>query len=293
MTTTTVPSPGRRLEPRHRFPRPWEVVRITGLAVFTLVVVVLPLYVLFINSAKSQAEGAQLGLSLPTEWHLIENYSTVWVEGKVLTSAVNTVILIVPVIVVTTLVSSASAWVFARRRSMLSSVLYTVCICGVILPPMLLTTIFILQTLGLYGSFPGAILAYIGGFSAISIFLITGFVRSVPTELEEAGRLDGAGSVRLFFSVVLPLLRPVLFTTSVFLFLLVWNDLLFQFFMLGGRGHDTLSLGLFEFAQVRLYETAWNLVFADVFIVSMPPLIIFFFAQRRILSGLTAGALSR
>lgn len=268
-----------------------EAVRLIIVFVFTVVAVFLPLWVLFINSAKPLAEAQRLDISLPSQWQLVENYSEVIRLGSVFPSMVNTLIVVVPVVLGTMIVASAAAWVFARRKSRLSGALYAFCIAGVILPPILITTIYLLRALGLYGGFAGTIIFYIAAFESFAVFLATGFVRAIPVELEESARIDGASHTRVFVSIVLPLLRPGLFTLSVFLFLFVWNDFLFQYFMLGGRGHDTLSLGLYQFAQVRLYQTAWHLVFADVFIVSLPPLVVFFLMQRRILSGLTQGAL--
>jgi raffinose/stachyose/melibiose transport system permease protein len=270
-----------------------ETARIGFLSVFTLVVVVAPFYLLLVNSAKPLGEANELGFGLPRRWNIVENYRTVLDQGHVVAATVNTLLIAAPAITLICFCASAAAWVFGRRRSRAVNALYLFCISSVLLPPIIITTIFVLQRLGLYGGYTGAILFYVGAFSGLAIFLITGFVRTVPTELEEAARIDGAGPFRTYWSVVLPLLRPVIFTSSVFLFLVVWNDLLYQFFLLGGRGRDTLSLGLYNFAQVRQYQTAWNLVFADVLLVSLPPLVVFFLAQRRILSGLTSGAINR
>lgn len=273
--------------------RATETVRIAALSGFTLVVVLAPLWFLFVNSAKPLNEANQLGAGLPKHWQLLHNYRTVLDQGKLLAGAVNTLIIGVPAIVIICLFSAASAWVFVRRASRWVNVIYLFSISGVLLPPMIVTTIFMLKRIGMYGSYAGITLFYVGSLSSLAIFLISGFVRTIPVELEEAARIDGASNLRVFFSIVFPLLRPAMFTTSVFLFLFIWSDLLYQFFLIGGRGKDTLSIGLYNFVQVRQYETAWNLVFSDVLLVSLPPLLVYFVAQRRILSGLTAGAVNR
>ncbi|MFC0529321.1 carbohydrate ABC transporter permease [Phytohabitans kaempferiae] len=273
--------------------RTLEVARVGFLSIFTLVVVVAPFWLLLVNSAKPLGEANELGFGLPRRWNLVENYRAVFEQGHIVAATVNTLLIVVPSIVLICLLASAAAWVFGRRTSRVVNALYLFSISSVLLPPIIITTIYVLQRIGLYGGYAGAILFYVGAFSGLAIFLITGFVRTVPSELEEAARIDGAGPFRTYWSVVLPLLRPVIFTCSVFLFLVIWNDMLYQFFLLGGRGRDTLSLGLYNFAQVRQYQMAWNLVFADVLLVSLPPLILFFLAQRRILSGLTSGAINR
>lgn len=268
-----------------------QVLRLVVLVIVTCSVVVYPLWLLFINSAKPLVDANRLEPSLPKEWALVENYRTVISEGNVLGGLFNTLVIVVPAIALIVLLSSMGAWVFARRTGRGVNFLYMVVISGVILPPIIVTTIYVLQRFGLYGSRMGIIIFYVGALSSIAVFLITGFVKTIPADLEEAAMLDGARPWQVFWHVTLPLLRPILLTCSTILFLIVWNDLLYQFFLLGGRGHDTLTLGLYNFAQIRQYQTAWNLVFAYVILVSLCPVIVFVIAQRRIVDGLTAGAL--
>lgn len=268
-----------------------SAVRVGVLTVFTVVAVVYPLWILLVNSAKPLEEANQLSPALPRQWALIENYQTVVREGEVFVGLRNTLIAVVPSITVIVVLSSMAAWVFARRRGRLAVVLYSVCIAGVLLPPIIITTIYVLQRLGLYGTMGGLIFFYIGAFGPICVFLTTGFVKTVPIELEEAALIDGATPWIVYSRVVLPLLRPIILVSIVVLLLIMWNDLLYQFFLIGGQGTNTLTLGLYNFAQIRQYQTAWNLVFSFVVIVSVVPILAFIFAQRRVVSGLTAGAM--
>ncbi len=101
--------------------------------------------------------------------------------------------------------------------------------------------------------------------------------------------MDGAGPVRIFFTIVLPLLRPVLATATILICLYIWNDVFFAFFVIGGR-MDTLPLNLFQVASAGVYLNNWNLIFAYVVQMSAPLLVVFALAQRRIIAGITGGA---
>ena len=121
------------------------------------------------------------------------------------------------------------------------------------------------------------------------IFFVTGFVRTVPESLEEAARIDGAGPLTVFRRVVLPMLRPVLATATILICLFVWNDVFYAFFVVGGR-LDTLPLNLFRVASAGLYLNNWHLIFAYVILMSLPLIAVFAVAQRKIISGISSGA---
>ena len=174
--------------------------RIAFLSLFAVVAVGVPFWVLFVNSAKSTAESNELGLGLPSQWQFVRNYRTVLDEGNLVAATLNTLAIVVPAILITGLVASAASWVFVRRASRPMSALYYLCISGVLLPPIIVTTIYVLKALGIYGGFTGAILFYVGSSSSISVFLITGFVRSIPGRSRRgrtAGRRRQPSRVRL------------------------------------------------------------------------------------------------
>ncbi|WP_309616965.1 carbohydrate ABC transporter permease, partial [Salinibacterium sp.] len=202
----------------------------------------------------------------------------------------NSLLITVPAITLLLLFGSLAAWVFARGRSRTLNAVYYAAISGVMLPPAIVSTLQVLSVLGLSGSRIGLILFYTGTQLSISIFLMTGFVKAIPFEIEEAARLDGAGTLRVFFSVILPSLRPVLLTTGVVLALFIWNDFLTPFFLLPNSREQTMPLGLYNFASANTYELNWNLIFTQVLLVSLPLLIVFIVAQKRIIGGLLGGA---
>ena len=121
------------------------------------------------------------------------------------------------------------------------------------------------------------------------VFFVTGFIRTIPPELEEAARMDGASPFAVFVRIILPLLTPTLATATILICLYIWNDVFYAFFVIGGR-KDTLPLNLFQVASAGLYLNNWHLIFAYVVLMSVPLLVAFAVAQRRIISGITGGA---
>jgi raffinose/stachyose/melibiose transport system permease protein len=259
--------------------------------VFCVVVVGIPLWLALITSAKSQGEANLPDLTLPSHWHLLDNYATAFTQGQVWRGFFGSVLVMVPAVIGVILFGSIASWILARRASRLAAVLYAAAISGVILPPAVVTLVLLLRQLHLASTATGMIFVYMGMYMSIVIFFITGFVRTIPVELEEAARIDGASPMRVFFSIIFfPLLRPVIATATILVCLYIWNDVFYSFFVLGGGSTTTLQLNLFQVASSNLYQNNWNLIFAYVVISSLPLLIVFIFAQRRIISGITGGA---
>jgi raffinose/stachyose/melibiose transport system permease protein len=182
-----------------------------------------------------------------------------------------------------------AAWILARRGGRVVATLYALAISGIVLPPAIVTLVLWLRQLGLAGSATGMIGVYMGIYMSTVIFFVTGFVRTIPTSLEEAAQIDGAGPIRVFVRVVLPLLRPVLATATILVCLYIWNDVFYAFFIIGGR-IDTLPLNLFKVASAGLYLNNWHLIFAYVIVMTLPLLSVFAIVQRKIISGITSGA---
>ena len=254
------------------------------------VVIGIPLWLVVVTSAKSQGDALTPSLTLPEHgWHVWSNYSTAFTQGRVWQAFLGSASIVAPAVVVLLLLGSLAAWVLARRRGGIVTVLYSIGVSGIVLPPAVITLVLLLRQLSLAGTTAGMVLTYTGIYMSTAIFFITGFIRTIPPELEEAARIDGAGPVRIFVTVVLPLLRPVLATALILICLYVWNDVFYALFVIGGR-KDTLTLNLFEVASAGLYLNNWHLIFAYVVLMSIPIVLVFVVAQRRIISGITGGA---
>jgi len=267
-----------------------RLVQPTVVVLLTVLVIGVPLWLVFVTSSKSQAEANSPNLKLPTSWHLFENLATAFTDGRIPLGFFGSLLVMVPAVAGVLVVGSLAAWGLARRVGRLNSVLYGAAISGIVLPPAVVTLVFLLRQLGIAGTAPGMIGVYMGMYLGVVIFFITGFVRTIPIELEEAARIDGARPLTIFLRIILPLLRPVIATATILVCLYIWNDVFYAFFVLGGGQISTLPLNLFRVASGALYQNNWNLIFSYVVIMSLPLVIVFIVAQRRIVSGITSGA---
>lgn len=267
----------------------WSRLQPAAALLSVLLLIGLPLWLVVITSAKPQAEALSPSLDLPTEWQLWENYSQVFTQGRITPAFLGSLLIMIPAVLGVLLLGSMASWVLARRSSRGNAVLYALAISGIVLPPAVVTVVLLLRQLGLAGTAIGMISVYMGMYMSTVIFFVTGFIRTVPVELEEAARVDGAGPVRVFGRIILPLLAPVLSTATILVCLYVWNDVFYAFFVIGGRV-DTLPLNLLQVASAGLYLNNWHLIFAYVVLMSLPLLVVFMVAQRRIISGVTSGA---
>ncbi|MEU6715786.1 carbohydrate ABC transporter permease [Nonomuraea sp. NPDC046802] len=249
----------------------------------------IPLWLVLVTAAKSRGEALQPDLSPPARWHLLDNLRQVWTDGEVLPAALGSLLVVAPSVAGVLLFGSMAAWILARRATRFNAVLYALAISGIVLPTAVVTVVLLLRQLGLAGTAVGMIGVYMGIYMSTVIFFVTGFVRTIPASLEEAAQMDGAGPLKVFRLVVLPLLRPVLATATILVCLYVWNDVFYAFFVVGGR-LDTLPLNLFRVASAGLYLDNWHLIFSYVLLMSLPLIVVFAVAQRKIIAGITSGA---
>lgn len=257
--------------------------------VLVLTVIGIPLWLVVVTAGKSQAEALTPDLTLPSHWQLLENLRMVWIDADVPAAFLGSLLVVVPTVAGVLTFGSMAAWVLARRATRLNAVLYAFAISGIVLPPAVVTVVLLLRQLGIAGTAVGMIGVYMGIYLSTVVFFVTGFVRTIPTSLEEAAQIDGAGPLTVFWRIVLPMLRPVLATATILVSLYVWNDVFYAFFVIGGRV-DTLPLNLFRVASAGLYLNNWHLIFAYVILMSLPLVALFAVAQRRIISGITSGA---
>jgi raffinose/stachyose/melibiose transport system permease protein len=281
---TAAPAATARRRTRRRFP----VQPVAAILVAVLVLGV-PFWLVIATAAKTQAEALNPNLSPPSDWRLFDNFAQVFSDGRMVAGFFGSLLVMVPAVVGVLILGSMAAWVLGRRGGRLTAAIYALGISGIVLPPAVVTIVLLLRQLGLAGTALGMIGVYMGMYLSTVIFFVTGFVRTIPHELEEAARVDGAGPVRTFIRVILPLLRPVLATATILICLYIWNDVFYALFVIGGR-IDTLPLNLYQVASAGLYLQNWHLIFAYIILMSLPLLITFVVAQRRIISGITSGA---
>lgn len=255
--------------------------------------VVLPLWLLLVNSAKPLNEASSLSLSLPAKWALGDNYSTVIREGHYVQALTNSLLVIVPTLLVVVLLGSMAAWAYARSSSLWMKITYSLTVLSVLLPPAILPTVYELQTLHVDGSRLGYFLVMTGTRMGTVVFLSTGFIRALPRDLEEAALTDGANRLQVYRIIILPLMVPVLLVGSVILIISTWNDFFFASFLLQGSDRATLPLALYQFASASTDVSAmrWNLIFAHVVLTSLPLILLYLLVQRRVVGGLSEGGI--
>lgn len=264
----------------------YSILTIVGLLFF-----VVPLWLAVVTSAKPLREAIDLSLGLPNEWALADNYGRVFIDGRILRSFVNSVLVTTFSCVFLLLLGSMASWAFARTTSRGLRIIYYVVIVGVLVPPALVPSIVLMRLLGIEGTHSALILFTVGTKLPLVVFLMTGFVRGMPREFEDAASVDGAGILQTYFRVLLPLMRPILLTVFVILVIIIWNEAFSPFFLLHGQERATLPLSLLGLTEGSRLQIAWNLLFAHLVLVSLPLVVLYFAVQRHIVSGLSEGAI--
>jgi len=268
---------------------------VTKYVILTVVAIpwtLLPLWMLVVNSFKTESDAAVPSIALPETWNIVENYTTVFTDGDYLIGLRNSLMVSVPTVLAVLLLGSMAAWSFARSRSRSLRFFYYVMALSIILPPAIVPTVVLLTRTGLTSTVAGYILALVGTRLGVMVFLATGYIRTLPIDYEEAAQIDGASRWQVYRHVIVPLMAPILFTVAVMTVINVWNDFFFALYMLKGAGNATLPLTLYNFANSSQYGVRRNLVFAHVLMTSLPLLVAYIVLQRKVLSGLTDGGVT-
>jgi raffinose/stachyose/melibiose transport system permease protein len=262
-----------------------------GLAVvLSAVVFVVPFVFILFMAFKDRQQASFLDFGLPTSNNLISNIVEV-VQARdymLLTAFLNSTILTVASVTGMVILGAMVAFVRQRRASRWNRVIDLLVLSGLIIPPAVVPTIWVLQKLGLFRTLNGLILVEIAFGLAFTVLLFQAFIATIPRELDEAAILDGAGPVRLFFRVIFPLLKSVIVTVIVVQSVFVFNDFVNPLYFLPGDENATVQLTLFNFQSQ--FTTQYNLLFTDILLITIPMLLLFVFFNRRIVEGMTAGA---
>lgn len=248
-------------------------------------IVGLPFYYVVVNTFKTQAETTASPLALPSTFNL-DNYIAVFTEVPVVQAFVNTLVVTIASILLMLLIGSMAAFSVILRASRLVTVLLVVAF----LVPGQVTLIplyRLLSQLHLVDTLEGLVLLYTAG-SVFCYFLIVGYLRTVPGEVIEAARVDGASPWQIYWRIALPLIRPILITVGVFQTMWVWNDFLTPVVFISSAEKQTLVLQTYK--AVGEFTTDWPMFLTLSVVVLIPMVIFFVFAQRWIVSGLVAGS---
>ena len=256
------------------------------LGILLSLLVILPFLAILLNSFKSKKEAAEMTISLPTEWNIVNNYVEVFQTGLLKAFGNSTVVTLLSVTLIL-LTTALASFVLQRRQTPSMGRLKTLFIIGLILPGQIIPTYMICNFLGVQ-SFLGAAVVLTAANIPLGVFMYMGFLKSIPISIDEAAIMDGCSPMQLVFKVIFPLLKPMTITLFILNFMNIWNDFGTTIYFLNSPKNYTLTLTIYNFFST--HSSDWNLVFADVVAVSLPVIIVYFSAQKHIMSGMTSGA---
>ena len=275
---------------------------LTGVGIIIALYVLFPFFLVVLNSFKAQAsivespvafKGASFG-QLMKNLNAVINNSNFQFWYAFGTSAVITIISLVLLAVL----GAMAAWVISRNnKTTWATVIYMVFIASMIIPfqvvmlPLISTFRDVGKFIGIsmLQSIPGIVFAYCGFGGAMTVFILTGFIKGVPYDLEEAAAIDGCSPEGTFFRIILPLLTPVITTVTILNGMWIWNDYLLPSLMLGQNGKvKTLPVAVQAF--VGSYVKQWDLILTAALLAIIPMVVIFLIGQKQIMNGMVEGA---
>jgi raffinose/stachyose/melibiose transport system permease protein len=266
--------------------------RNTGMIALGLasVIFIMPFVYIIFMAVKTKKEAALFLFTWPSEWHFWANLMDV-IEARnymLLLAYFNSTLITVGAVTLLVIFGAMVGYVLQRRRSGWNRLIYACILLGLMVPPAVVPTIWVLQGLGLFKTIHGMIFIQVAYGLAFSVLLYRSFIGTIPRDLDEAAIIDGARPWQVFFRVILPLLRPVTITLIVVQSIAIFNDFTNPLYYLPGKENVTVQLTLFNF-QTQ-FQSQFNLLFMNILLVTIPPLLVFIFFNRQIVAGMTAGA---
>ncbi|MBD3921739.1 carbohydrate ABC transporter permease [Paenibacillus sp. PR3] len=250
-------------------------------------IAIIPILLIVVNALKAAPEASSMSFSLPRELHF-SNFATVIEKGKLGRSFANSLLYSTVSSLLCILFSSMAAYVLGRNKTKFYRFLYLFMIMGIALPLNYFTLIDVMKWTHLMNTQAGIIVLYMVTQIPFSVFILYGFIGGVPKELDEAGVIDGCGSLRLFFSVIFPMLQPAAVTVFILSFLNTWNEFLMPLYYLNSAQKWPMTLAVYNF--FGQFQQSWNLVSADIILTILPVIIIYLLGQRFIIAGMTSGS---
>lgn len=242
-------------------------------------------------SLKSNREVFREPWSLPTSLQF-ENYERAWESAKLGDNFLNSVIIVGISVLVILIVSAPASYILSRVKFRGSNLITMIYIAGIGIPyPLLFIPLFaMLASMSLTNAREGLILVYVSLSIPFTVYILTGFFASLPSDLEDAAVIDGATDVQVFRHVMLPLASPGILTAAIFNFIGLWNEFQLALIFIQDPGQRTLSLGLYSLKNSMTYTGDWVGLFAGVVLVMAPTILLFIVLSERMISGITMGS---
>ncbi|MGN8630599.1 carbohydrate ABC transporter permease [Blautia sp. HCP3S3_G3] len=255
----------------------------------TVIIFIIPFYFMFVNSLKSQQEANLLNIAWPSELHF-ENYSAVfsYANYQLLTAYKNSIILTLFTVIGLIFTGAMAGYVIQRRNDRVMKTISWVIMLGLMIPAAILPTINLLQKLHIYKTMFGMVMVEIALQTPFTVMLFRGYMASIPTELEEAARIDGCNPWQVFIQIINPLLKPIRATVIILTAVTTFNDFTNPLYFLPGADNTTVQLTLYNYKGQ--FSSSYNMLFADIILITIPMLILFIFFNKRIVDGMVAGS---
>lgn len=247
---------------------------------------------IFMTSVKDNKEFYANIWSLPKSLHF-ENYIKAWDILNLKQCFLNSVIVSLGATLALNFIGAATSYVLIRSKLKIIKWLNVLFAIGISVPlAMIALPIFVyFSKIGLGDSLIGLIIVYITIHLSFTIFLLVGFMRSIPLEIEESAIIDGCSYLGAFWKIVFPLSMPGIITASIFNFIFFWNEYFLALIFITGESRRTISLGVYSLTTAMLYTSDWTGMFAGVVILVIPTVIIFILLSEKIIAGMTRGAI--
>lgn len=220
----------------------------------------------------------------------LDNYIEGIKSADIITSFGRSVFITVFSVIVLVVLTSMTAWYLVRHKSAFSKILYNIFIFSMIVPfQMVMYTMTYIVTTIKFNNPIGIVFVYLGFGSGLSVFMLSGFIKSIPKELEEASQIDGCNPLQTFFLIVFPILKPTMITVSILNAMWIWNDYLLPYLILGSK-HKTLPVAIQMAMQGAYGSINWGGFMAMLVLAIIPIIIFYLFSQKYIIEGVVAGA---
>ena len=253
------------------------------------VISLFPIVWVFLSAFKTKTEIYTNSFGLPREW-ITDNITYVFSSNSLWSGYKNTIVTGMLVLVCTLLLGSMVSYVSARRLR--SSWLHSYYALGIMIPmhSILIPTFLILKTIGLVYTRAGIVLCYVASTMPITVFVLHGFMKGIPGEMEEAARMDGCGPARSFFALILPISKPGLATVLTLNLLTVWNDYLFSL-VIGGSKYYNITVAINNFKGTPENAINYGAVCSGLVFSILPLIIIYVLLQEHVIKGMCEGAI--
>lgn len=256
------------------------------------VTIIFPLVWVLYSSLKTNYEFFQDVWALPASLQF-ENYVRAWEKASIGKYFVNSAIITFFVVIIVGVMSSMCTYACTRLGLKLGGPVVTLFMAGLYIPTVLcLVPIYVcMKNLGLVNSKLGLTILYIASNLPFSVFILSGFYKTVPKDLEEAAYIDGCGYFATYARVILPITKPAMATVSIFTFMGSWNEYVLANMLISKAENNTLPVGIVSLQAAMEHVSDWTALLAGIAILFIPMIIMYIFCQKYITSGMTAGAL--